>query len=207
MQVQSLIKILNVNLKRNFLPHFAIALVIMIFTPVIFSISSLDYNTSARPVEMLLSLIGAVLMTPVFLPEQNENIRDLIRSKKTDYLTVCFIRIVYSVIAISVIMGIFITVMNFCECDVTIRHFTGGFASALFLGSLGFLSAGLSRNTIIGYMIAFIYYIANFSMKDKLGKVFLFSMSAGSFDEKYWLIIASVIMITITFIYSKISDK
>lgn len=196
MELQFALKILSVNLRRNFLPHFVVAVIIALLTPVVFSISSLDAKAAAQPIEMLLSLTGTVLLTPIFLPEQNENIRDLIRSKRTDYLNICIMRLIYSVFALAVIIGGFVLVMNFCESDVTIRHFIGGFATALLLGSIGFFSAAISENAPVGYMSSLIYYIANIGLKDKLGKLYLFSMSAGSFEEKYWLYTSSVFLFT-----------
>lgn len=198
MDLAAFCKILTVNLKHNFLPHFLAALVITALTPLIMGISSLDEINAARPVEMMLSLTGIMLLTPIFLPEQNENIRDLIRSKKTNYLNICVMRLAYSIIALALITGCFVLFMGFYESEVTIKHFTGGFISALFLGTLGFFSAGLSGNTTVGYMVSMIYYIANFSLKDKLGRLFLFSMSAGSFKEKYYLALASIMLILIT---------
>ena len=97
MDFKSVCRILGINLRHNFLPHLLLALVITFLTPIIFGISSLNERESAQPLEMLLSLTGTVLLTPIFMPEQNENIRDLIRSKKIDYLAVCFIRLLYSV--------------------------------------------------------------------------------------------------------------
>ena len=199
----STVRILSVNLRHNFIQHFFTALVIAFLTPALFGIASLDAREAAQPLERLLSLTGTVLLTPVFLPEQNENIRDLIRSKKTDYLTVCFIRLLYSVCFLAVIIGSFTLVMHYSESAVTVRHFLGGFSSALFLGSLGFFLAGISRNTILGYMVSMIYYIANFGIKDELKNFYLFSMSAGSFTEKYWLLGGSMVLIAATFVLLK----
>lgn len=195
MDIRSALKFLSINLKRNFVPHLIAALLIALLTPIIFAVSSLDERLAAQPIEMMLSLTGTALLTPIFLPEQNENIRDVIRSKRIDYMNVCIMRIIYSVIALFLIIGGFVLMMGFCESQITFRHLIGGFASALFLGSLGFLVAGFSRNAPVGYMVSLIYYIANFAMKDKLGNLFLFSMCSGSFIEKYWLLTASVIML------------
>lgn len=207
MDIRSALKFLSINLKRNFIPHLTIALLITLITPIIFSVESLDEKLAAQPIEMMLSLTGTVLLTPIFLPEQNENIRDVIRSKRTDYMSVCIMRIIYSVITLAFTIGIFVLVMSSCESHVTFRHFAGGFASAIFLGSLGFLAAGFSRNAPVGYMVSLIYYIANFAMKDKLGNLFLFSMYAGSFKEKYWLLGASVIMLTAGVLSCKIKKS
>lgn len=204
----SVIKILFVNLKHNFLIHFVIAVIIALLTPVVFSISSLDSRASAQPLEMLLSFVGAVLLTPVFFPEQNEEIRDVIRSKKTDYLLICAIRVVYSVLTVMLITGIFILAMKYCECDVTWKHFIAGFASSLFMGTIGFAFAGLSGSVSAGYMAAMVYYAANIGLKDKLGVCYLFSMyGGGDFSDKYFLILLSVIIISIVFFLLKKLNK
>ena len=74
-------KIIKINLRYNFLPHLVTALIIVLLAPVVFETDSLDAKLSAQPLEMFLCLAGAILFTPIFLPEQDENIRDLIRSK------------------------------------------------------------------------------------------------------------------------------
>ncbi len=207
MDVQSASKLLYVNLKRNFLPHFIIAVIVSLLTPVVFSISSLDEKSAAQPVEMLLSLTGTILMTPVFLPEQNENIRDLIRSKKTDYLSICVIRLVYSIFALAAIIGVFVIIMYFSESDISIRHFAGGFSTAFFLGSIGFFAAAVSESTTVGYMVSLMYYIANIGLKDQLGKIYLFSMSAGSFEEKYWISAVSFILLLSGLLFKSLLNK
>lgn len=191
----ALAKVASVNLRHNFIPHLLIALVIVLLTPMVCGISSLDEFQSAMPLERLLSLTGPVFLTPIFLPEQNENIRDVIRSKRTDYLAVCAIRVLYSVFFLAVITACFVLIMGGCESEVTVRHFLGGFSTALFLGSLGVFCAGASGNVVVGYMCSAIYYISNYAVKDKLGHWFLFSMSIGSFDEKYWLLGSSIVLI------------
>lgn len=201
------LKIAAVNLKHNTVPHLLLAIVIALLTPVIFGISSLNAQESAQPLEMFLPLTAIVLFTPIFLPEQNENIRDLVRSKRIDYLTICLIRLVYSVIFLACIFGIFTIIMRHCESDVTIRHFAGGSSSGIFLGALGFFFAGVSGSSIIGYMVSIMYYIGNFMLKDDLKYWYLFSMSSGSFEEKYWLFISSVFLFFITFVIIKIRQN
>ncbi|MDE5763390.1 MAG: hypothetical protein K2I00_00265 [Ruminococcus sp.] len=204
----SFAKILLVNLKHNFLIHFLIAVAVAVLTPLVFSISALDSRASAQPLECLLPFIGAFLMIPVFMPEQNPEIRDVIRSKKTDYLLVCLIRVIYSVVAVALITGIFVFVMRYCECNVTWKHFVGSFASSLFMGTTGFAVAGLSGSVSAGYMTSMVYYAANIGLKDKLGICYLFSMYSGEkFSGKYLLILISLIIISLVFFILKKFNK
>ena len=208
MDFSGMAKILKINLRHNFLPHFGIALIIALLTPAAFSISALDVRASAQPLEMLLSLTGAVLLTPVFLPEQNADIQDVIRSKRVDYLSVCAVRAVYSAAFLAAIVGIFTLVMKLCESSVSVYHFSAGYASALFLGAVGFAVSGISGSITAGYMSAMIYYIANFGLKDKLGIFFLFGMYFDGREEVRWeLLLMSIAIIIMTFVFMKIREK
>lgn len=199
-------KIVGINLRHNFLVHFCIALTVAILTPLVFSISALDFTSSARPLEMLLCMTGTVLLTPVFLPEQNENIRDVIRSKRVDYLSVCIIRVIYSTVALAAIIGVFVFVMKLCECDVTLAHFGAGFGSAYFLGAVGLAFAKFGGSPTVGYMASMIYYMLNF-IGSKLGGFWLFTMSNGMKSVNFSLMIWGTVIIAGTFIVSKIIDK
>lgn len=195
-------KILRVNLRRNFLPHFVAAVLIMAAFSMLTGISALNERQSARPVEMIMPIIGAVMFTPIFLPEQNENIRDVIRSKKTGYTLICVIRVMYSVFFLALLCGGFTFIMHLCESEATFRHFIGGLASGLFLGAVGFLAAGISKSVIAGYMAALIYYTVNYVF----GRVAIFDMftmtAAIDFHHKYiimikYLLIAAAVLIII----------
>lgn len=200
-------KIVSVNLKHQFRGPFLAACVITLLTPVFFPVSALSKLASARPLEMFLLWIGAVLLTPVCLPEQDGNIRDCVRVRKVDYYCVCFMRVIYSAVVLFILEGIFVLAMKLGECDVTIWHFFGGSASALFLGCLGFFAAGISGNVIAGYMIQTVYYLMNYGLKNKMGIFYLFSMSAGSFREKWWLYLSSAVLIAGAFVGMRMKDK
>ena len=203
-----ILRIIKINLRHNFLPHLLIAVLIAFLTPAAFQISALDFRSSAQPLEMLLSLSGAVLFTPVFLPEQNVGIRDTVRSKKADYLGIYALRAAYSAVFLAVLIGMFAAVMKLFECTVTVSHFAAGYASAMFLGAVGFAAAGITGSSTAGYMAAMIYYIANFGLKDKLGIFFIFNMYfSGSSSSSPGLITASVCIIMLTLLWLKIKDK
>ncbi|MDE7325898.1 MAG: hypothetical protein K2N63_06450 [Lachnospiraceae bacterium] len=206
MEFGFLLKIVKINLRHNFLPHLAAALGIALLAPVIFETSSLDAKLAAQPLEMFLCLVGAILFTPVFLPEQDENIRDLIRSKQTNYLAVCALRFLYSVFTLAAIIACFTLFMRSCESAVGLQHFFGAFASALFLGVLGFSGAGISGNVTVGYMVAMIYYIVNFTLKEKLGNFYLFSMSSGNGEGKVFLLAAALLLVVVVFEWKKVKE-
>lgn len=199
-------KIQNVNLKHNFVLPFVSALAVFLLTPLVFNITSLQEKEVARPFEFLLCWMGVMLLTPIFLPEQNKDIRDVVRSKKIDYLKVCVIRMLYSVVTLMVLEALFAGMMLWRESAVTVTHLFGGIATSLFFGMIGFAAAGISENTTIGYMAAMLYYLANYGLKERLGDFFLFSMSTGDFAGKGWMIVGAIVLCVITFLWIRIKN-
>lgn len=185
-------KILSVNLRHNFLLPFVSAAGVFVLTLLLFNVTSLHGEDAARPFEFLLSWMGVMLLVPIFLPEQNKDIRDVIRSKKIDYLKICVIRVLYSVAALVGLESLFVGIMRWRESTVTLAQWFGGITAALFLGAVGLAAAGMSDNTTVGYMAAMIYYLANYGLKDKLGYFYLFSMSAGEYEGKGFMLIGAI---------------
>lgn len=193
----------KINLKHNFIPHFALACVFLVITPLIFGISNLDKKASIIPLEMFVSLIGIMLLTHVFMPEQNPEIEDVIRTKKTNYIWVCLIRIVYSVIILMILIVFLGNIMNLYNSDVSYKVMLGTFISGFFLGTLGMVTHGITKNIPVSYMIPVTFYGLNFTGGDKLGNFYLFSMTGGSFQEKWWLLGTGVILIIGILSYKK----
>lgn len=201
-------KIISVNLKHNFALPFVSALGVMVFTLLMCNITALQGRECAKPIEFLLSFTGAMLLIPVFLPEQDKDIRDVILSKKIDYLNICIIRILYSVITMIILVALFIALMKICESDVTVNHLISGIGSAWLLGAVGFAAAGITNNVTIGYMAAILYYIANYGMKDKLGRFCIFPMYiTGRFDNGKWLIMEAVVLMIVTMLICRINSR
>lgn len=199
MKENSYMKILGINLWHHAWLPFATALGVFVLTATMFNLSALTAKEAARPIEFFLCFIGVMLFTPVFYPEQNHDLRDVVCSKKVSYLKVCALRLFYSFILLSVLEIVFVCIMKLNESAVTDAHIFGGIATAAFLGSIGFFAAGITDNTTLGYMAAMMYYLASYGMKEKLGKFFLFSMSAGNFEEKGWLFLGTAVLIACTF--------
>ena len=194
-------KIISVNLRHNFIMPVLSTIAIFVVTPLLFNITSLQGRNVARPFEFFLSWMGVMLLTPVFLPEQNKEIRDVIRSKKIDYLKVCGIRVCYSVVILVLFVTLFAGLMLRRESAVTMTCLYGGIGAALLFGSVGLAAAGISDNTTIGYMAAMLYYLANYGLKKKLGGFFLFSMSSGDSERLEWRFFGAMVLTVVAFIW------
>lgn len=201
-------EIAKANVKHNFLPQVILSFLILILTPIVFGVTGLDAKASVVPLEMFISLIGMIMLTPIFAPEQNKVIRETVESKYTSTITVFFIRILISVVTIAILILLFMLFMRLKGCEVSLVQAYGTFASALFLGAVGLLAHGLSNNIAVGYMLPILYYAWNFTGGSKyLGKLYLFSMTHESYDEKIWLFIIGVLLIFLTLAFKKIALK
>lgn len=201
------IEIAKKNLRHNSLLSIAAAVMLCLLTPLLIGTANLDLNSAAMPLEMFVSLIGIVLLTPVFQPEQNEEIHDLVCSKYCNIGKVYLIRTLYSVVAVILLICLFTVYMQTRGSDVTIILVFGTVANATFLGSMGMLTSALTGNTVIGYMPPFLYYALNIGMGPKLGSFYLFSMTVGNFRAKIWLLAAGVLMITVSLFSTRIFQQ
>lgn len=200
-------EIAKINLRHNSLLPIAVAAVLCLLVPLLIGTANLDQKSAAMPLEMFVSLIGIVLLTPVFQPEQNEEINDLVSSKYCSTEGVYLIRTVYSVAAAVLLIAIFTVYMKMRSCDVTPVMALGTAADAIFLGSIGMLTSALTGNTVIGYMPPLLYYALNIGMGPKLGSFYLFSMVTGSYAAKLWLFLAGLLMIAAALFYQRLRKR
>ncbi len=184
--------ILKVNLRRQFPWPALAAVALLALTKGMFNINALEGKAVAQPLEMLLVWIGPALLGTVFLPEQNPEIRDVVRARRTGYLQVCLLRIGYSALAVVLLVVVFAGIMRAGESRVLPYHVWGCVCSALLLGAVGLAAAGLSGNVAGGFMVCMLYYLASYGMGRRLGALDLFSMYRGSMGGKGWQFVAAV---------------
>ncbi len=176
--------------------NLLISMALLIFIPFLISIENLDKGASANVLERAVSLIGIIFLTPIYYPEADDNTLEIISSKSVSTTYIYTIRVIVSLILLSILIACFTAIMSFNSCVFPYsRYLFGGVATALFLGSISFVASAISNNTVTGYFAGLSYHIFNYFVGDKLGKIFLFSMSINSFSEKYMLFALSVILI------------
>ncbi len=187
--------IAGINLKHNLRLSVLVSVAIVLLAPVIFGTANLDRKASAVPLEMFVSLIGIVLLTPVYQPEQNEELDDLVSSKSMSQTRVCLIRVLCAAAILTALIGLFCVYLGFRSCDVSLLSAAGTVANAVFLGSLGMMTAALSGSTVIAYMIPMVYYTLNYGMGARLGHYWLFSISVEDYAPKAWLFLTGIVLI------------
>lgn len=165
-------------------------------SPLLMGVSNLEAADTAKVLEMYVVFIGIVLVPPVFLPEQNRDIRDLVNSKYISSSVVYGIRLLGNVMLLAVLLGGYVWILRYNGCHFpAVKYYLGALAGMLFFGTLGLFSYGASNNLIIGYMIPIFYYIAAMGSGAKYLKQFYpFSMMKNSFDEKGYLMAAAILL-------------
>lgn len=188
--------ILKTNLRRQFPWPALAAVALMALTGLVFNLNSLEGDAVARPLEMLLVWVGPALLATVFLPEQNPEIRDVVRARQTSYLQVCLLRLLYSALAAVLLILLFSGIMKAGESQVLPYHIWGCICSAVLLGALGLAVSGVSGNVAGGLMACMLYYLASYGMGRKLGVFSLFSMSKGAMQGKGWQLLAAFVLVS-----------
>lgn len=184
------LKIGAVNVKHNLGLHILVCVLLALLAPAFMGTRNLQEADVAKIMEVYLSLMGIILLVPVFLPDINRDIRDLIYSKKEPVPVLHFIRVLEALAVMAVIGILFLTLLKSegCQFDFGNMFYTL-MANGMFLGGMGMFMFAVFDQRVFAYMIPLVYYVMNYGAgKDKLGKFWLFSMQRGSIEEKHFLI-------------------
>ncbi len=191
------LQIEKVNLKYNIPLHILISALLLLASPLLIGVVNLGAQDTAKVLEMYAALIGIVLLPPIFMPEQDHDIRDLVYTKYVNGAVVYLIRLFGNVLLLAVLLGLYVGMLKYQGCEFpVVKYFFGTLAQMLFMGGLGIFFYGLCDNLVIGYMVPIVYYIAAIGSGQKLLKMFYpFSMMLGSFKEKGVLAFGAVALI------------
>ena len=190
------LQIEKMNLKYNIPIHILICMLMLLVSPLLMGVENLGAQDTAKALEMYAALIGIVLVPPVFLPEQDRDIRDLVYTKYVNGASVYLVRLLGNVMLLSALLGLYVGMLahNGCEFPAG-KYFLGTLAEMLFMGGLGLFFYGLCDNLVIGYMAPIVYFIAAMGGGQKWLRMFYpFSMALGSYGEKVWLAAGAVVL-------------
>lgn len=192
--MEKFLKISAVNFKHNLLPHLTISLILCLAAPLFIGTKNLDAYQVAKVMEGYVSLTGIVLLIPVFIPDMNKDIRDLTASKQTPMYSLHVIRILWALLFLLILGGLFLFVLKRENCVFDFGEmFYTVMANALFLGGMGMFVFALFDQAVFAYMIPLVYYVINFGGRKHLGNFYLFSMQAGHFSEKHYLFFGGLV--------------
>lgn len=185
------------NLRHNLAPHLLLSLGFLLLTPVIFGVNDLDALAAAVPLEYFVSLTGPILLTPIFLPEQDEAVRDVAAARYTGLTPVYLLRAATSLLALLCISLSAVLMLWAGNCKIDSTSLLAVTANGVFLGGLGAFSYSLCRNIAVGYMLPVLYYVLNFAGNSQnFGPFFLFSISQGQRPGGKWALLITGFVLT-----------
>lgn len=185
------------NIRHNMPLHLLLSVVLLLLSPLMIGIANIDRFASARVLEMFVSLIGIILLVPVFLPEQDKNIRELEYAKKTNYIAVYVIRILQALAALALLLLGYMAVMAANHCEMSFGpYFFGTLATMIFMGGLGIFAFAAADHQIIAYLVPMFYYIVAVAKFSQMGIFNPFSMMLGSYKEKIYLAVMGIVLMT-----------
>ena len=181
-------------LRHHAAASFAAAAALLILSPLVVGIRNLDAVQSAKVLETFVALIGIILFVPIFLPEQDKELRDVVAARFTRMETIYTIRAVLALAGAMLLLLIYMLVMRSGDCEMEFgKYYFGVLGEMAAFGGLGVLSYAICDNLVAGYMIPLFYVITAMGSGEKyLGKFYPFNMIA-DYSSKYWLAAAGVL--------------
>jgi len=187
----------KVYARYQLMPFLITGLLVCLLSPFLMGTSNLDLIESAKLLEGYISILGLILLVPIFYPDQDKEIYKLIRSKREATWIVVSIRMIESLVALAIIIAVYLAFLKLENCHFPYgAYYYGTMSSALFLGGIGVLVYALVDNMPLAYALPILYYmICHGSGSKYTGKFYLFSMIIGKMEYKIYLLIGAIVLI------------
>lgn len=185
------------NQKHNLWIPFLICILLLLVSPLFLGIENLTEPETAKVLEYYAVFISIILLSAVFLPEQDKDIRDLLSSKYMPVAKLYGIRMTQAIIYLMLLLGIYMCVLKAGNCEFAfLKLYMGELATMVFLGGMGIFFYALTDQVVVGYMIPLLYYMLNITISpNKIKGLYLFSMSIGKYEWKWTLGMAGVVLL------------
>ena len=191
-------KLTAVYWRYHFKYHVLAALLLFCLMPFLMGTQYLNPEETAKILEYYAALSGILLLVPIFLPDDDKDIRELLASRRMPMAVNYLSRFSVELFCLFLFVGGAVLFLKCNGCNFPAgAYFLGTFAEALFLGGIGLLAYSLSGNGVVGYMIPMVCYVLNFGGRKYVGNFYLFSMTAGKYGPKYWLAAAGMLAVSL----------
>lgn len=183
-------------IKRMYFSYLGVTLLFCLLSGWFVSFRNLDASQSAKVMEFYLVIIGILLLTPLFTPEQDKEIWLLEQSKALSMWKLYLIRIMVAVLYIAITITTFEIILyqqgSMFPCW---SLWIGTFSEVIFLGSIGFFVSAITNQVVIGFMVSVMYYAVNIGISERFGSLGLFQMMRGTYNFWYWMLMGGVVLI------------
>lgn len=189
-------KLESYYLKYHYFPHLLLAVFFCLVSGGFMSFRNLNQLQAAQVMEMYVILTGIILFVPVFMPEQDQDIWSLERSKSMPMWKLYFKRTITAAVVQALIISGFVFLLKMQSPVVEAGAlWSGGFCEALFLGSIGYFCGAVLNQVIIGYMISILFFAANIGLSERFGVFGLFQMMRQNDSSLLWKLAAGVLLL------------
>ncbi len=193
--VEKYLEITKVQLKHHAWQHLLVSILLLAASPLVLGISNLDAAQSAKVLETYVALTGIILFVPVFLPEQDRDLWDVIKAKYTNIMSVYLTRILISLLSSVLLTLAFLLVMKAGNCEIEpVKYYFGTMAEVIAFGGIGIFAYAVTDNLIVGYMIPLGYYVAGIMAGYPYMKKFYPFGMLTDYDTKYWILSAGIVL-------------
>ena len=176
--------IAKVCLRRDLPPHLLLSLLVLAAGFLFVGPAYWDGNQTASFQEMVAVLTGPLLLTPLFLPEQDPAVADVLRARRTPFSLVLAIRTVCALLFVLLLPALSMLLLACRHNELIPGLWLGTAASSLLLGGLGAFAFSLSGNIAAAYMAPALYYALGMVLGKKLGPLDPFLLSRGQGGSK-----------------------
>ena len=133
--MENVIEILRVNWKQNLRYHVIGAVLFCLLIPFFFDINGMDLFSTAKVLEAYFILLGIICFVPVFLPDQDLTIRNLLDTKQMSAGIVCLIRFFQSLLLMVLLESAMLLFFRWKGAQFPFGpYFLGTAASMIFFG-------------------------------------------------------------------------
>lgn len=158
----------------------------------VISFRNLSAADCAAVMEQFLTFIGVILFVPVVAGELDDKVRELLRSKSMNTLSMYAMRLVLATIISIIVIVIFEVLFALGNSSFdTYKLFLGSLAEILFMGAIAFFFTAVFTTSILGYMVPIVYYILNFGGIN-FGVLALFQMRKGIYTFSLPMLVTSL---------------
>ena len=208
-KMENIIEILKVNWRQNLRYHAVGAVIFCLLMPFFFDINGMDEISVAKVSEVYFILLGIICFVPVFLPDQDLAVRNLLDTKRMSAGIVCLVRFLQSLFLMLLLEAAALLFFQWKGAVFPFwKYFAGTAAGIIFLGGIGMLTFAVSNTMPLAYMMPMLYYVMNMGNGKKyLGKWYLNSMSAGSFTEKWYLFFTGILFVLLALLFRTYAGK
>lgn len=187
--------IAKICLRRNLPPHLLISLALLLAGFLFMAPAHWELTPTASFLETMVALAGPVLLTPLFLPEQDPAVADVLRSRRTPYSMILWVRAACSLLFVVLLTGAAVLVLGLRQCELSPVLWAGTLSSAVLLGGLGAFTFSLTGNLATAYMAPALYYALGLGMGKRLGLLNLFALSMGGGDPKLVQLLLGLVLL------------